>query len=375
MRITIIGPAYPFRGGIADTNEAMCRSFMDAGHVVNIVSFSMQYPGFLFPGKTQMSEDPDPEGLEISLWIHSLNPLNWIKTAAKINKLEPDLVIFRHWIPFMAPAFGTIARFLDKKIKIFTLVDNLYPHEKRPLDRLLTNYLIRKNDGFIVFSNTVKQQLESLGFGNVLFTPHPLVGKPGETVSKAEACDFLGLDSRQNYVLFFGLVRKYKGLDLLLRSFADNSLKGKDIRLIVAGEFYDDPGIYHSLIKEHKLGGRVVLINKFIPASEIRYYFAAASLVAQTYHTATQSGITQVAYNYNMPMLVTNVGGLSEYVPDGRVGYIVEKDEGQIAAAIADFFDNNRYREFSEGVKREKMKYSWDIFTGRVEELYKSLSI
>ncbi len=373
MKVTIIGPAFPIRGGLSVIDEAMCRAFQKSGHEANIVTFKMQYPGFLFPGKTQISEGPPPEGLDIHVLMNSINPINWIRVAGKINKLNPDLVIFRQWIPFMAPCFGTIARFLKKSVQVFTVVDNLYPHEKRPFDKILTNYFLKTCDGFLTFSKTVKQQLENLNYSNIVYTPHPLDDNLGEKVSKKEACDYLGLDSDIKYVLFFGLVRKYKGLDLLLQSFADAEIRDMGIKLLVVGEFYDDPENYNKIIRENNLSDLVEVTNQFVPISDIKYYFSAADLIAQTYHSATQSGITQIAYNFDKPMLVTNVGGLSEYVPHLKVGYVVEKDPGQIAESIIDFFRNERFDEFTANAKEEKKKYEWKIFVEQVTGLFRSV--
>ena len=373
MRVTIIGPAYPLRGGISVTDEAMCRAFRKAGHEANIVTFKMQYPVLLFPGKTQLSEGPQPEGLDIHVWMNSVNPLNWIRVAKRINKLNPDLVIFRQWIPFMGPCFGTIARFLKKSIRVFTVVDNLYPHEKRPFDKILTNYFLKTCDGFITFSTTVKQQIESLNYTDIVYTPHPLDDNLGQKVNKEEACKYLGLDSNLKYVLFFGLVRKYKGLDLLLQSFANVDIRDLGIKLLVVGEFYDDPENYNKIIQENNLSDLVQITNQFVPTSDIKYYFSASDLVAQTYHSATQSGITQIAYNFDRPMLVTNVGGLSEYVPHLKVGYVVEKDPGQIAESIVDFFRNERFEEFTVNAKEEKKKYGWEVFVEQVIELFHSV--
>ncbi len=373
MKIVVVGPAYPIRGGLSVIDEAMCRAFNKAGHHASIVTFKMQYPKILFPGKTQLSDGPPPEGLEIYAWMNSVNPINWISTAKRINKLQPDLLIFRQWIPFMGPCFGTISRFLDKKIKVFTVVDNLFPHEKRPFDKLLTTYFLKVCDGFITFSKTVKSQLEELNFKNVIFTPHPIDDNLGESMSKSDAAKYLDFESDVNYVLFFGLVRKYKGLDLLLKSFAHPGIKKLNLHLLVVGEFYDDPDKYQEIIEENSLSGQVTIVNEFVPVSDIRYYFSLADLVAQTYHTATQSGITQIAYNFNCPMLVTDVGGLSEYVPHGKVGYVVQKDTEEIAKAIIDFFENNRQQEFSVNVKEEKKKYEWDVFVNKVLELYTKL--
>ena len=372
MRIVIVGPGYPIRGGLSVTNEAMCRAFIKDGHVASIVTYKMQYPSFLFPGKTQLADGPPPEGIDIHVLMNSVSPINWFGVARKINKMNPDLAIFRQWIPFMGPLFGTISRFLDKKIKVFTVVDNLYPHEKRPLDKLLTNYFLKTCNGFLALSRTVKEQLEEIYTKEVIFTPHPMDDNLGNLVPRAEACKYLNLDPEKKYLLFFGLVRKYKGLDLLLKSIAHPEIRKLGIQLLVVGEFYDNPEDYFEIIRGKGLEDMVQVTNKFVPVDEVKYYFSVADLVTQTYHSATQSGITQIAYSFNCPMLVTNVGGLSEYVPNGKVGYVVEKDTGEISAAIVDFFRNNRRGALVENVKKEKKKYGWDVFVKRVLEMYEN---
>ncbi len=373
MKVLIIGPAYPLRGGLAVIDEAMCRAFLHAGHEAGIVTYKLQYPSFLFPGKTQMADGPPPEGLEIYVWMNSINPFNWVATARKINKLRPDLLIFRNWIPFMGPLFGTIVRFLKKDITTLAVVDNLYPHEKRPGDHLLTNYFLRKIDGYITFSRTVERQLKENNFRNIIYTPHPLDDNLGEGVPKEEACRHLGLDPDRRYVLFFGFVRKYKGLDLLLESFARPEVQQLDLRLLVVGEFYDDKERYLEIIREKGLEEQVQVVDDFVPVEEVRYWFSAADLVAQTYHSASQSGITQIAYHFEKPMLVTDVGGLKEYVPHDKVGYVVEKEPAAIAGAIADFFNHDRGAEFRPAIRAEKKKYSWEIFVRNVLELYEKV--
>ena len=375
MKVLIIGPAYPLRGGLAVIDEAMCRAFLRERHEAALVTYRLQYPKMLFPGKTQMADGPPPEGLEIHVWMNSINPLNWPWTAHRINRLAPDLIIFRNWIPFMGPLFGTIVRFLKKRITVLAVVDNLYPHEKRPGDRLLTNYFLRKIDGYITFSKTVQQQLQENGFENIIYTPHPLDDNLGERVTKEEACRRLGLDPQQRYVLIFGFVRQYKGLDLLLESFARPGVQKLGLKLLVVGEFYDDKERYMKIIEEKGLQEQVQVVDDFVPVEEVRDWFSAADLVAQTYHSASQSGITQIAYHFEKPMLVTNVGGLSEYVPHGKVGYVVERDPAAVAAAIVDFFTYDRGPQFEPNIREEKKKYSWEIFVRNVLGLYEKVKV
>jgi glycosyltransferase involved in cell wall biosynthesis len=374
MKTLIIGPAYPFRGGIADTNESLCRALQQKGHEATILTFTLQYPELFFPGKTQYSADPKPENIRIEQTINSVNPLNWIKTALKINRIKPDLVIIRYWIPFMAPCLGTIARFLKKPTRIIGMTDNIVPHEKRAGDKLMTRYFIKACHGFITLSTTVNQELKSFTNKPSVYFPHPINDNLGSIMNQKEAREFLNLEPDGNYILFFGIVRKYKGLDLLLKALNRKDIIKKDIKLIIAGEFYDKPATYYNLIEQLGLKDQVIIVNKFIPGSHIKYYFSAADLVAQTYHSASQSGITQIAYHFERPMLVTNVGGLSEIIPDKKVGYVVEKDPGAIARAIRDFYENKKFGEFHTNVKEEKQKYSWAAFVDELMKLTENLN-
>jgi len=370
MKILILGPAYPFRGGIADTNESLCRALQKKGHSASIFTFTLQYPEFLFPGKTQYSADPRPEDIPITKQINSVNPLNWIITARKINRMNPDLVVIRYWLPFMSPALGSIARLLKKKIRIVGMTDNILPHEKRPGDRPLTRYFMGSCHGFITLSSTVLDELHQFTRKPAEYFPHPINDQLGEIMDKQSAREKLNLDPEGKYVLFFGIVRKYKGLDLLIRAFSHQKIKEQNIKLMVVGEFYDSPKPYQEMIQQYHLENQVMLENKFIPGSHIKQYFSAADLVAQTYHTASQSGITQMAYHFERPMLVTDVGGLSEIVPHEKVGYVVEKDPPQIASAIADFFGQKRFHTFSLQVKEEKKKYTWEAFVDKLLKLH-----
>ncbi len=359
MKIIIIGPAYPFRGGIADTNESLALSLQQEGHEVTIVTFTVQYPSILFPGKSQFSEDPAPIDLKIKRLINSVNPFNWPIVARKINKESPDLVIFRFWTPLLSPALGSIARLLSKKTKKIALCDNIIPHEKKLGDKALIRYFLSPFQGFITMSEQVKNELSLFSNKPVMVHPHPINLNLGEACLKPAAKNQLGLDENTNYLLFFGLVRKYKGLDLMLKAMANPELKKHNIKLLIAGEFYDNPKEYEKMITELRIEEMVEIRNKFIPTEEIKLYFSASDMVTQTYHTASQSGITQMALNFNKPILVTDVGGLSEIVVNGKSGYVVDKTPEAIATAIDDFYMNEQEAKFSERAKEEKKKYSW----------------
>ena len=365
-RIIIVGPAYPYRGGIADFNERLAREFQREGHEVMTYTFTLQYPGFLFPGTTQYSTSAAPEDLHIVRKVNSVNPLNWLKVGREIRRQRPDMVMIRFWLPFLAPCLGTIARVIrrDKRIRVVGLLDNVIPHEHRIGDRIFARYMIKSLAGYVAMSESVLKDARS--FDDTLpygLTPHPLYDNFGAKVSREEAIRELGLDADTRYILFFGLIRDYKGLDLLLRAFADERLRGKRVKLIVAGEFYSNAEMYERLESELELAEHIVWYKEFVPADKVRYFFAAADLVAQPYKTATQSGITQIAYHFERPMLVTNVGGLAEIVPHGKVGYVVEPDAKDITEALVDFVDNHTETDFSEGILEEKAKYAWSNMT------------
>ena len=375
MNIVIIGPAYPYRGGIALFNERLAKAFQENKHSVEIVTFKLQYPSILFPGKTQFSDDLQPLNLKITQQINSINPFNWIKVGLRLKKQQPDLVIFSYWMPFMAPCFGTIASILknNKKSKTIGLIHNIIPHEKRLGDHSLTNFFTKRIDGFIVLSGDVEKDLKTFTNNPVLQTPHPLYDNFGEPKSKEEAKKSLNLNLDFNYILFFGIIRKYKGLDILLNAFADQRIKDKKLKLLVAGEFYEDDTDYLKIINDFDLKDDVIITKTFIPNSEVVNYFCAADIVVQPYRHATQSGVTQIAYHFNKPMLVTNVGGLKEMVPHQVVGYVTQPNVNAVADAIDDFYSKNKEEFFIKGIQQEKLKYSWQIMVDKTLELYQKL--
>ncbi len=365
MEIVIIGSAHPLRGGgITTFNERLATELMNQGHSVRIYSFSLQYPSFLFPGKTQFTDEPAPKGLTIYSVINSINPLNWISVGNRIKREKPDLIIVRYWLPFMGPCFGTILRIVkkNKHTKVTGIMDNVIPHEKRPGDVAFTKYFIKPVDAFIAMSREVLADLKDFTGKPSAYTPHPLYDNYGEGIDKEAACKKLGLPANEKYILFFGFIRQYKGLDLLLQAMTDERIKAQNIKLIVAGEYYGDSKLYLDIIEQNKLGDSVKLFTDFIPNDEVRYYFGAADLVVQPYRSATQSGITQIAYHFDKPMVVTNVGGLAEGVPDGKVGFITEPDVKSIAGGIVKFYQPNSLPELDKSIREEKKKYSWWTF-------------
>ncbi|WP_242928471.1 glycosyltransferase [Pontibacter vulgaris] len=377
-KVVIVGPAYPLRGGgMATFNERLAYAFQEQGDEVEIVTFSLQYPSFLFPGKSQYSDEPAPQGLRIKVLINSINPLSWFKTGNYIRKQKPDVVIFRYWLPFMGPGLGTIARIIrrNNQTALLAITDNVVPHEKRAGDVPFTRYFLSACNGFITMSRSVLQDLKRFEPAKpAVYLPHPLYDNFGPAESKADACAALNLDPNYNYILFFGFIRAYKGLDLLLQALADPRLQqNRSIKLIVAGEFYEDATPYHELIRKYNLQDNLILRTDFIPNAEVRHYFCAADLVVQPYKHATQSGVTQVAYHFDKPMVVTNVGGLAELVPDGEVGYVVEPQPQAIASAIVEFYTSDKAEILAQHIAKYKKRFSWSTFVDAIYALAKQV--
>ena len=360
-KIIIIGSAHPLRGGLAAFNERLADEFQKAGHEVVIDTFTLQYPSFLFPGKTQYSDEPPPTHLSIKRTINSINPFNWWKVGKRIKKEKPDIVIFAYWIPFMSPCFGTIACVVKKenKIKCVALVHNIIPHEKHFYDVALTKYFVKPIDSYIAMSQSVCDEIARFDPNKPkTLSPHPLYDHFGEKISRKEALNSLNLSEDYIYFLFFGFIRAYKGLDLLIEAFADERLRKFPVKLIVAGEFYENEKPYLDIIQRNNLSNDIILHTDFIPNEQVKNYFCAADLIVQPYKNATQSGVTQIGYHFEKPMLVTDVGGLAEIIPNGKVGYVVAPENHAIADALVDFLENRP--DFSQGIREEKQKYTWD---------------
>lgn len=308
--------------------------------------------------------------------LNSINPFSWAKVVRYVKAQKPDYVIIRYWLPFMAPCLGYIAKRLKRNsgIRIIAITDNVIPHEKRIGDSALTRYFVKRCDGFVAMSKSVLDDLERFTTNkHKKFIPHPVYDIFGEKVSREEAVSHLNLNREERHLLFFGFIRRYKGLDLLLEAMADVRVKELGVKLIVAGEFYEDRAYYDRIIEKHKLQDSLIMRTEFIPADEVKHYFCASDIVVQTYRSATQSGITQVAYHFDRPMLVTDVGGLAEIVPDRKVGYVCELSPQSVADAIVDYYKNERENEFVENVKQEKKRFLWSAMTEGIEELVKSL--
>jgi len=367
--IIIIGPAHPLRGGMANFNERLARAFIAQGHRVTIYTFSLQYPSFMFPGTSQYSEDPAPAGLNIKVVINSVNPFNWLKAGKMLKKENADIIIVRYWLPVMGPALGTVLRMAkkNKRSRVVCIADNVIPHEKRPGDAAFTKYFVKPIDAFITMSQTVMNDLKNFDrVKPVRLVSHPLYDNFGEKVSKQEARQKLGLQLDGPLMLFFGFIRKYKGLDILLDAMKLLRDKGRtDIRLLIAGEFYEDSKPYDEQINRLGIASSLILKTNFIPNNDVKYYFGAADVVLQPYRNATQSGVTPLAYHFEIPMIVTNVGGLPDMVPNGIAGLVAEPTAESLANSIIAYFDQGK-DHFLPGLISEKKKYSWDLM---VEEI------
>lgn len=377
MKIVILGTAHPYRGGLAAMNERLARELINEGHEVVIYNFTLQYPGFLFPGKSQYTSEAAPEGLQIIRKVNSVHPLNWLKVGRELARMRPDLIVIKFWLPFMGPALGTIARLArrNRHTRVICIADNMIPHEKRPGDRLFTRYFTKGVDGYMAMSHEVYDDIEKLVVNPLRrFTPHPIYDHYGEGMTREEALKALQLDADCRYLLFFGFIRDYKGLDWLLQAMADSRLKNRNIRLIVAGEFYSDSEPYLKLLRELGLEEKVALHTDYIPNDRIACYFSAADLVVQPYKTATQSGVTQIGYHFNKAMLVTDVGGLGEIIADRKSGYVVKPEVTAIAEAIADFYDHNRQATFEQETIKLKEQFSWTKMTDVMMELYADIN-
>lgn len=358
--LAIIGPGWPLRGGLAAFDEQLARTFAEKNIQARIETFSLQYPSLLFPGTSQYSNEPAPADVSIHAGINSINPLNWIKMGLKLKKEKPDLIIVRYWIPFLAPCLGTICRIakLNKHTKVISIVDNMIPHEKRLGDQMFTKYFAKSVDGFLTMSDKVTKDVKTFSQKPIVLSPHPIFNHFGLPILKEEARQQLGLNKEDKIILFFGFIRQYKGLDLLLKAMAEQSIKNANIKLMIVGEFYEDAQPYHELIKSLGISDNVILHTEFVPDNEVKKYVCSADFIIQPYKNATQSGVTPLAYHFEKPMLVTNVGALADTVPNGKVGVVVEPTVASIATGIHNLYTIGAayYIPF---IIEEKKKYSW----------------
>lgn len=370
LHIAIVGPAHPYRGGLASIMETMAREYQRRGYRVDIITFTLQYPSLLFPGKSQTVTTPPPTDLSIERKVSTVNPLTWWRVGRQLCKLRPDIVLMKYWTPFMAPCFGSIARLARRNghTRVICQIDNVEPHEHHLSDKPFNRYFLRSVDGFIYMSEQVHGELMAYTQAPALFSPHPMFEHFGPRRERSEACNALGIDPNMRYALFFGLIRDYKGLDTLIEAWAKFRRKGH--KLLIAGEFYASRDKYINLIQHLGLQDDIILHDHFIPDSEVANYFSAADCVVLPYKTATQSGVTQIAYNFRTPIIVTNVGGLKEIVPDGVVGYVVDSSVEGVADGLNRIYEEGRLDEFTHNMEHELKRFSWASMCDKIEEVY-----
>ncbi len=370
MKITILGPAYPYRGGLASIMQTMAREYQSRGHEVRIYTFTVQYPSLLFPGKTQYVDTPAPEDLHIERVMNTVNPFNWVSLGLRLKREAPDIILMKYWTPFMAPCFGTVARIARQngKTKVLCQIDNVEPHEHHIIDRPCNKYYLGGVDGFVYMSEQVHSELKAYTSAPALFSPHPMFENFGKRAERNEACQKIGINPAEQYSLFFGLIRDYKGLDMLLEAWKRWNPENR--KLLIAGEFYTSREKYISLIEQLDLKDRVVLHDHFIADEDVRYYFSASDCLVLPYRSATQSGVTQIAYNFSLPMLVTNVGGLPEIVPDGSVGLVCEPNIEAIAQALPKLHTEEMLAKLSANFEQERKRFSWAAMCDKLLEVY-----
>lgn len=380
MKITFLGPAYPYRGGMAAFNERLAKEFLSEGKDVSIHTFTVMYPKCLSRGKKQYSESPPPQGIRITRSVNSVNPLNWISTGLKIKRLQPDILLLRYWSPFFALCLGTIARIVKSNsyTVIISVVDKVQTQKNGIIDKILTRFFIRSLSGAVVLSETVSYDIKNYCPKEfpIVYCPHPLFDIYGRAMPVEEAVKILNLDTSFSYILFFGCIRASKGLDILLKALADSRLINLRIKLIVAGEFRENDLPYRNLINELNIADKVILINNYIKDDEVKLYFSAADMVVQPYKSFGKISVSQIAFQFNKPIVTTGLEELKDIVKNNVTGYIVNPDPSAVAEAISDFYLKDRKADFTKAIIKDKERFRWNKMTAAVIEVfYKSLLV
>ena len=362
LNLILLGPAHPFRGGIADTNHAFATELVNQNISFELWTFTNLYPSIVFPGKTQYQTSKKEFSFPIHRKIHAYNPFNWKKIAYKINDQNPEVVVFRYWSPFLAPVLGSIARNLKPNIKKVALVDNWKPHEPKPWDKMLNRYFSDSMDMITTFSEAVHSEIAkdvklptNKGF-------HPITTDLPKLITKEEARKKLKLEPKTPLLLFFGLIRSYKGLDLLIDAMATNPLLDSKTELLIVGEFYDNIDKYQGQIKRLGLESRIRIVDKFVPFEVARDYFCATDVIVQPYKTATQSGITPLAYYYETPVVVTDLAGLKTPIQSDQTGEISNQNPLDLSSKITSLLAPEQLSIATENIIKNKNKYSWKLF-------------
>jgi len=374
MKIGYLSTFYPYRGGIAQFNANLYKALIEQQHSVTAYTFTTQYPNFLFPGKTQFVTEKDKaEKINSIRCLSSVNPFSWIKTASLVKKQQPDILLMKYWMTFFGPSLGYVAGVAKKNgTKVITVLDNVIPHEKRFFDKPFNNYFLSRNTAFIAMSESVKNDLLSLQpNAKVILKPHPLYDHFGEKLIKGKAAVQLKVDANKKTILFFGIIRDYKGLDVLLEAFKNFD---EGYELIIAGEVYGSFDKYQAQIDSHPLKNNIKLFNHYIDDDMVPLFFSAADVVVLPYKSATQSGITSIAYHFNTPIIATNVGGLAETIQHNKTGIIVDECSPElITAGIKNYFTNNLQQTLATGISELKEELSWKKFAKDIIEFSKSV--
>lgn len=371
MRIALIGPAYPYKGGISHYTGLLYKALVKQGQQVFLHSFKFQYPSLLYHKEQKDERNPQFKIENINYSIHTMNPLNWLSAARKIRKDDPELVIFQWWHPYFVPCFWSLCKLLRKR-KVLFICHNVFPHERFPMDRFLAKLMLRQGDYFIAQSRMDAEDLLSVkSDASYVVTPHPTYNAfKIKNLSMKEARQILKIQDQTKTLLFFGFVREYKGLKYLLQAMPEIREKVSDTQLWIVGDFGSDKDEYMKLIRELDIGEQIKVVGGYIADTEVEKYFAASDLVVLPYISATQSGIVQIAYGLERPVLVTDVGGLPDVVTDRKTGYVVEPQSPHaIAEAVQDFFEQNRAEEFAANIREEEERFSWSTFADKLVDL------
>lgn len=374
MKIAILSCFHPYRGGIAQFNANL---YLELGkeHDVKAFNFKRQYPDFLFPGQTQYVTPEDKAvSIESTALLDTVNPFSYARTAKEIRAWDPDILILRYWMTFFAPSLGYVARHMSKKCKVIAILDNVIPHEQHFFDRMFTKYFLTGVDGCITLCHEVANDLFDIrGDLSHRTMPHPVYTQFGSPIQRDKACLKLGLDPGKKTLLFFGLIREYKGLDILIQAF---DMLDDSYQLVIAGEPYGSFEPYDKLIERNSGKDRIHLFLNYIRDDEVGYYFSAADAIVLPYRSATQSGISNIANHFALPQIVTDVGGLKETIGERGTGIVCNECEPEsVAGAIKLYFSDPSIRqEIADGIRRENEKLSWPNFAKQLNNFAETLT-
>jgi glycosyltransferase involved in cell wall biosynthesis len=372
MKIAMLSTFYPFRGGIAQFNANLYETLKEENEVT-AYTFKRQYPGFLFPGKTQyITSEDNAISIDSIPVLDTANPLRYKSAAKRIAEGKPDVLVMKYWMSYFAPSLGTVAGYLKKRgCKVITILDNVIPHEQKFFDKPLTTWFLKRNSGFVAMSESVRNDLYALHpEAKSVLKPHPLYNHFGEKIESRKARELLGVDPEKKTILFFGLIREYKGLDLLIDAIG---MLDESYQLIIAGEAYGSFDKYEEHIRKASHPGRIKVFNRYIGDNEVPLFFSAADVCALPYRSATQSGITSIAYHFGLPLIATNTGGLGESIEKPGAGLMIpEITPGSVADTIVQYFNEDR-SIFTGNIQKEKTLLSWENFSASLLSFVKEL--